>query len=74
MTKIADSDERSLDHGMPTVEEVDAALEAFRRGLPEKFDRLLGDGEPRICKLFTALLDGFRRRQHGWFPYHRPHK
>ena len=62
METTSDSEEKSVDWMMPTVEEVEAALEAFRRGSPEEFDQLLGDGEPRICGLFAAFLEALSRR------------
>lgn len=43
----------------PTTEAVELALEAFHRGSPEEFDRLLErmDGEgPPICALFAELM------------------
>lgn len=49
----------------PSPAAVDRALEAFHRGSPEAFDRLLGeplDGTPGVCiqlaQLRQALLSG----------------
>ena len=45
----------------PTAEEMDAALEAFHRGCPGEFDRLLGDddsGGPGVC----GMLYEWKRR------------
>ena len=55
-------DQKSDEEIMPTAEEIEAALGAFRRGSPEEFDRLLGDHEPRICRLLAALLEALSRR------------
>ena len=63
METTSDSEEKSVDWMMPTVEEVEAAVGTFRRGSPQEFDQLLGDGEPRICGLFAALLKALSRRR-----------
>ena len=73
METTSDSEEKSVDWMMPTVEEVEAAVGTFRRGSPREFDQLLGGGEPRIWRLFAAFLEALSRRRRARFQEAGPH-
>ena len=41
-------------------DQVGRALEAYRQGRPEEFDRLLGDSQRGICSLLRRVLEHCR--------------